>query len=116
MSGAQDSVDIRFRMTDGTDIGPSSFPVSTSVADLKENIISQWPTEKENGPQAAKDLKLICTGRILENHKTVGECCNPLCDIPEGIITMHVVVQPPTRKDEKLLRDPKPNKCGCVIL
>ncbi|KAL0332127.1 UNVERIFIED_CONTAM: Membrane-anchored ubiquitin-fold protein 2 [Sesamum calycinum] len=101
MSGAQDQLEIKFRLTDGTDIGPRNFPVATSVATLKENIIAQWPKEKENGPRTVKDIKLISAGRILENNRTVGECRSPLCDIPGGVTTMHVVVQPPsTEKDE----------------
>ncbi|KAK6152611.1 hypothetical protein DH2020_012250 [Rehmannia glutinosa] len=82
MSGVQDQLEIKFRLTDGSDIGPKNFPVATSVATLKENIIAQWPREKENGPRTVKDIKLISGGRILENSKTVGECKSPLCDIP----------------------------------
>lgn len=40
-------------------------------------------------------MKLISAGKILENNKTVGECRSPLCDIPGGVTTMHVVVQTP---------------------
>lgn len=43
MSGAQDQLEIKFRLTDGSDIGPKNFPVAMSVATLKENIIAQWP-------------------------------------------------------------------------
>ncbi|KAH6791199.1 membrane-anchored ubiquitin-fold protein 2 [Perilla frutescens var. frutescens] len=43
MSGAQDQLEIKFRLTDGSDIGPKNFPVATSIATLKENIIAQWP-------------------------------------------------------------------------
>ncbi|KAK6129185.1 hypothetical protein DH2020_037064 [Rehmannia glutinosa] len=95
MSGAQDQLEIKFRLTDGSDIGPKNFSVATSVATLKENIIAQWPKEKGNGPQTVKDIKLISAGRILENNRTVGECRSPLCDIPGGVTTMHVLVQPP---------------------
>ncbi|KAD5961055.1 hypothetical protein E3N88_12528 [Mikania micrantha] len=73
MSGVQDSLEIRFRLIDGSDIGPKSFPAAASVASLKESILSQWPK--------------------------VGECRSVLCDVPGGIITMHVVVsQPPQEK------------------
>ncbi|PIM99461.1 hypothetical protein CDL12_28049 [Handroanthus impetiginosus] len=117
MSGAQEQLEIKFRLTDGIDIGPKNFPVATSVATLKENIISQWPKDKQNGPRTAKDIKLIYAGRILENNKTVGDCRSPLCDVPGGVATMHVVVQPPPpEKGKKLDSDPKQNKCGCVIL
>lgn len=43
MSGAQEQLEIKFRLIDGSDIGPKYFPVATSVATLKENIIAQWP-------------------------------------------------------------------------
>ncbi|PIN10012.1 hypothetical protein CDL12_17403 [Handroanthus impetiginosus] len=117
MSGAQDQLEIKFRLTDGTDIGPRNFPVAMSVATLKENIIAQWPKDKENGPRTVKDIKLISAGRILENNRTVGECRSPLCDVPGGVTTMHVVVQPPQmEKEKKVPSDPKQNRCGCVIL
>ncbi|TXG57627.1 hypothetical protein EZV62_015456 [Acer yangbiense] len=96
MAGVQDQLEIKFRLTDGSDIGPRSFPAATSVANLKESILAQWPKEKDNGPRTVKDVKLISAGKILENNRTVGECRSPLCDIPGGVTTMHVVVQPPS--------------------
>ncbi|CAA2970776.1 membrane-anchored ubiquitin-fold protein 1-like [Olea europaea var. sylvestris] len=117
MSGSQDQLEIKFRLTDGSDIGPKNFPAATSVATLKENIIAQWPKEKENGPRTVKDIKLISAGRILENNRTVADCRSPLCDIPGGVTIMHVVVQQPLmEKEKKYPNDPKPYKCGCVIL
>lgn len=59
--------------------------------------------ERENGPRTVKDVKLISAGRILENNKTVGECRSPLCDIPGGVTTMHVVVQPPPPEQGKII-------------
>ncbi|KAL8471682.1 hypothetical protein ACS0TY_028445 [Phlomoides rotata] len=116
MARAQDQVEIKFRLTDGSDIGPKNFPVATSIAILKENIIAEWPREKENSPHTVKDIKLISAGRILENSRTVGECRSPLCDIPGGVTTMHVVVQPPMEKEKGLPIDPKQSKCLCQIL
>lgn len=52
--------------------------------------------EKENGPRTVKDVKLISAGKILENNRTLGECQSPLCEIPGGVTTMHVIVQPPS--------------------
>lgn len=43
MSGVQDQLEIKFRLFDGSDIGPKSFPTATSVATLKESILAQWP-------------------------------------------------------------------------
>lgn len=116
MSGAQDQLEIKFRLTDGSDIGPKNFPVATSIATLKENIIAQWPREKEDGPHTVKEIKLISAGRILENSRTVGECRSPLCDIPGGVMTMHVVVQPHLENEMKSQTDSMQNKCVCVIL
>ncbi|GAU19830.1 hypothetical protein TSUD_170560 [Trifolium subterraneum] len=98
MTGNQEQFEIKFRLTDGSDIGPKSFPAATSIATLKESILAQWPKDKEIGPRTIKDLKLISAGKILENNRTVGECQSqsPLCDAPGTVTTMHVVVQPPT--------------------
>ncbi|THG05061.1 hypothetical protein TEA_012867 [Camellia sinensis var. sinensis] len=43
MSGVQDQLEIKFRLIDGSDIGPKSFPAATSVANLKESILALWP-------------------------------------------------------------------------
>lgn len=64
-------------------------------------LIYLFQTEKENSPHTVKDIKLISAGRILENNRTVGECRSPLCDIPGGVMTMHVVVQQPMEKGRK---------------
>ncbi|XP_062009820.1 membrane-anchored ubiquitin-fold protein 2 isoform X2 [Rosa rugosa] len=114
MAGVQDQLEIKFRLSDGSDIGPKSFPAATSVSTLKESILAQWPKDKENGPRTVKDVKLISAGKILENNRTVGECQSPICDVPT---TMHVVVQPPSsEKEKKMTSEPKQNKCVCVIL
>ncbi|XP_010550022.1 PREDICTED: membrane-anchored ubiquitin-fold protein 1 [Tarenaya hassleriana] len=117
MAEVQDQLEIKFRLIDGSDIGPKAFPVATTVATLKETVITQWPREKENGPKTVKDIKLISAGKILENNKTVGDCLNPLCDIPGSVTTMHVIIQPPpSEKEKKTKSDSKQNKCVCSIM
>ncbi|TKY50203.1 Membrane-anchored ubiquitin-fold protein 1 [Spatholobus suberectus] len=117
MAGSQDELEIKFRLSDGSDIGPKSYAAATSIATLKESILAQWPKDKEHGPRTVKDVKLISAGKILENSRTVGECQSPLCDLPDGVTTMHVVVQPPSvEKDAKVTNGAKPSKCVCVIL
>ncbi|XP_027359314.1 membrane-anchored ubiquitin-fold protein 2-like [Abrus precatorius] len=117
MAGSQDQLEIKFRLSDGSDIGPKSFAAATSIATLKENILAQWPKDVESGPRTVKDVKLISGGKILENNRTVGECQSPLFDLPGGVTTMHVVVQPPTmEKDKKVASEAKQSKCFCVIL
>lgn len=36
-------VELKFRLADGSDIGPSKYSSDTTVTTLKETIISQWP-------------------------------------------------------------------------
>ncbi|KAJ0697929.1 putative Ubiquitin-like domain superfamily, UBL3-like, ubiquitin domain-containing protein [Helianthus annuus] len=47
-------------------------------------------TDKENGPKSINDLKLINTGKILENNKTLVESRSPVSEIPGGAITLLV--------------------------
>ncbi|KAJ0846300.1 putative Ubiquitin-like domain superfamily, UBL3-like, ubiquitin domain-containing protein [Helianthus annuus] len=55
--------------------------------------------EKDNAPRTVKYLKLISGRKILETNRTVDECRSPLCDVPSGVTTMHIVVsQPPQEK------------------
>lgn len=57
-------------------------------------------------PKAANEVKLINSGKILENNKTVGHCKAPFGGDAGGVIIMHVVVQPSLSK----------TKAGKVIL
>ncbi|KAL1536219.1 Membrane-anchored ubiquitin-fold protein 3, variant 2 [Salvia divinorum] len=87
-------VELKFRLADGSDIGPSKYSPTTTVTSLKERIISQWPKDKENGPKSINDIKLINAGKILENNRTLAESRTPLSEVPGGVITMLVVVRP----------------------
>lgn len=51
-------------------------------------------------PKGVNEVKLISSGKILENNKTVGQCKMPFGDreIAGGVIIMHVVVQPSLAK------------------
>ncbi|KAH9295228.1 hypothetical protein KI387_038816, partial [Taxus chinensis] len=51
---------------------------------------------KENAPKTINDMKLINAGKILENSKTLAESRVPVGELPGGVITMHVVVRPPS--------------------
>lgn len=49
-------------------------------------------------PKGINEVKLISSGKILENNKTVGQCKTPFGEIAGGVIVMHVVVQPSLAK------------------
>ncbi|TQD75232.1 hypothetical protein C1H46_039241 [Malus baccata] len=93
-----DLVDIKFRLYDGTDVGPFSYSSASTVDMLKQRVVSDWPKGKTMTPKTANEVKLMSFGKILENNKTVGQCKLPLADIGGGIIVMHVVVQPAIEK------------------
>lgn len=39
----KDQLEIKFRLSDASVIGPKSFPDATTVATLKETVVAQWP-------------------------------------------------------------------------
>lgn len=55
-------------------------------------------TDKSVVPKSVSDIKLIHAGKVLENSKTLAESRLYFGDLPGGVITMHVVVQPPVAK------------------
>ena len=55
-------------------------------------------TDKTVIPKSVNDMKLIHAGKVLENSKTLAESRITFGDLPSGVITMHVVVQPPVAK------------------
>lgn len=118
MPEEEDLVELKFRLYDGSDIGPIRYASSSTVAMLKERIISDWPKDKKIIPKVANDVKLISGGQILENLKTVAQCRPPFGELPGGVITMHVVVQPSSAKSktEKKVDELPKKGCSCTIL
>ncbi|XP_062221993.1 membrane-anchored ubiquitin-fold protein 3-like isoform X1 [Phragmites australis] len=120
MAGGKEPIEVRFRLFDGTDIGPSKYDLSTTVSALKEFILARWPQADNNiAPKTVNDLKLINAGRILENNRTLAESCVPVGEVPGSVITMHVVVRPPQadkNSEKQLANSHKQNRCGCTIL
>ncbi|KAI4348344.1 hypothetical protein L6164_009079 [Bauhinia variegata] len=112
----EDLVELKFRLYDGSDIGPFRYSPASTVAMLKERIVAEWPKDKKIVPKAANDIKLINAGKILENNKTISQCRTPFGDLP---ITMHVVVQPSlakARPEKKVDEVPRKHICSCTIL
>lgn len=114
----EDLVDIKFRLSDGSDIGPFQYSSASTVQMLKERIILDWPKGQTVGPKLASEIKLISFGKILENNKTVGQCKAPIDELAAGVMVMHVVVQPSQAKTktEKKIEDSKKFTCSCSIM
>ncbi|XP_013721816.1 membrane-anchored ubiquitin-fold protein 6 isoform X2 [Brassica napus] len=112
--GSEDWIELKFRLADGTDIGPSKYSPSMTVSSLKEKIISQWPKDSEYIPLSVNDVKLITAGKILDNNRTLAES-----RLPVGVIsTVHLLFPPPTlhKKSELQVDPPIKNRCLCTIL
>jgi hypothetical protein len=120
---AEDSISLRFRHTLG-DIGPFQVEPASSIASVKEELFTRWPTEgplsKEN-PTSAADLRLLCSGQFLDNAKTLKDY-HKLMGSPEAlaVVTMHVLVRPPqlgkaAEKAEAEAAKPAKSGCGCII-
>ncbi|KAA0039445.1 membrane-anchored ubiquitin-fold protein 2-like isoform X2 [Cucumis melo var. makuwa] len=56
MAGVGDQLEIKFRLNDGSDIGPKTFPAATSIATLKESILAQWPREETLHPDRGENV------------------------------------------------------------
>lgn len=119
MAEREDDIELKFRIFDGTDIGHGTYASSMTVSTLKQKLVTEWPQDKSVIPKSVNELKLIHAGKILENNKTLADSKLTFGELPGGVITMHVLVQPPipkkkTEKSEEEMK--KLNSCGCVIL
>ncbi|GMH31522.1 hypothetical protein Nepgr_033365 [Nepenthes gracilis] len=114
----EDLVDIKFRLYDGSDMGPFRYSSASTVEVLKERIVSEWPRGKTIVPKVGNEIKLISFGKILENNKTVGQCRAPFGELSGGVMVMHVVVQPSLAKakTEKKVEDSRKFGCSCCIM
>ncbi|XP_047312742.1 membrane-anchored ubiquitin-fold protein 3-like [Impatiens glandulifera] len=118
MAGLEENIEIKFRIFDGTDIAHRTYAISTTVASLKQMLVAEWPQDVSVAPKSANELKLIHGGRVLESSKTLSEYRIHLTDVSGGVITMHVVVQPPIdkKKSEKNKEVTTQISCSCTIL
>ncbi|KAJ4955825.1 hypothetical protein NE237_012608 [Protea cynaroides] len=118
MEGEEERVELQFRVYDGTDICHNNYAASTTIATLKERLVAEWPRDKSVIPKSVNDVKLIYAGKVMENSKALADSRITFGDLPGGVITMHVVVQPSIskKKTEKQEEMPKKNVCRCTIL
>ncbi|KAK8554746.1 hypothetical protein V6N13_093720 [Hibiscus sabdariffa] len=102
-----------------TYVAHSTYTSSMTIASLKQKIIAEWPQDKTVTPKSINDLKLIHAGKVLENNKSLADSRITFGDLPAGVITMHVVVQPAIAKNktEKSKEDmQKPNSCRSAFV
>ncbi|GMY16473.1 membrane-anchored ubiquitin-fold protein 3-like isoform X2 [Fagus crenata] len=119
MDEGEERIELKFRIYDGTDIGQGAYASSMTVATLKQKLVAEWPKDKTVTPKSVNDVKLIHAGKILEDNKALADSRITIGDLPGGVVTMHVVIQPPvakkkTDKNEEQMQ--KMNSCSCTIL
>ncbi|KAI3435263.1 Membrane-anchored ubiquitin-fold protein [Psidium guajava] len=115
----EELVDIKFRLYDGSDLGPFQYSSASTIDMLKQRVVSDWPKGKTIAPKAASEVKLISAGKVLENTKTVGQYKVPSGDAGGGGTIMHVVVQSSLAKkraEKKLDDSPRKVVCSCSVL
>ncbi|KAL6214818.1 hypothetical protein ACLB2K_014250 [Fragaria x ananassa] len=90
------------------------------ISTLKKRLLFEWPQAKTVTPKTVSEVKLIHGGKVLENSKTLADSrIMSFGNLPGGVITMHVVVQPTIAKEKKAKNQKemqKMNSCSCTIL
>ncbi|PPS06677.1 hypothetical protein GOBAR_AA13968 [Gossypium barbadense] len=99
MAEGEELIEVKFRTNDGTDVAHGTYALSTNVATLKQKMVAEWP-QKTVTPKSINDLKIIHAGKVLENNKTLAGSRITFGDLPAGVITMHVIVQPAIAKNK----------------
>ncbi|WZY95653.1 hypothetical protein YC2023_067982 [Brassica napus] len=61
----------------------------------------------ENIPKTVNDVKLINAGKILDNNRTLAESTLPVGELHGMVITMHVVLRPPTLDKKSQIKGEK---------
>ncbi|KAL4362807.1 hypothetical protein GQ457_04G028580 [Hibiscus cannabinus] len=119
MAEGEEFIELRFRLYDGKDIAHGTYNSSMTVSTLKQKIVAEWPQGNTVTPKSINDLKLIHAGKVLENNTTLADCTITIGDLPDDVITMHVLVHP-SKSKRKIVKSKedmqKLNPCGCIIL
>ncbi|PKI37094.1 hypothetical protein CRG98_042528 [Punica granatum] len=99
---------------------PFQYSSASTIDMLKQRVVSDWPKGKTVIPKTASEIKLIRSGKVLDNSRTVGQCKLPFGDVAGGgTVIMHVVVQPSstkTKTEKKVDDSPRNVVCSCSIL
>ncbi|KAF8061934.1 MUB3 [Scenedesmus sp. PABB004] len=123
MAEEEEPLQIRFRHSSGTDLGPFPFDEAASIAAVKELVFARWPSDgplAKEAPSAASDLRILCSGQFLDNGKTLKDY-RKLMGSSEAlaVVTMHVLVRPPQAgkaADKADVEGAKPQKSGCACV
>lgn len=120
---AEDTLHIRLRHTYAGDLGPYTLPDSTTVQQLKDKIISEWPKDgawAKEPPSQSGDVRLILSGKFLDNSKALKDYRKEMGELkPDTTVTMHLHVRPQQTPSQKPSAAPDKQQeqqgCGCIV-
>jgi len=71
MAGGKEPIEVKFRLFDGTDIGPSKYDPNTTVAALKEFVLARWPQGEETWRDLSTDLPALLLSLLCARFSCV---------------------------------------------
>ncbi|GMH36052.1 hypothetical protein BSKO_03920 [Bryopsis sp. KO-2023] len=113
---SESSVRVLFRHQAG-DLGPLSLPQTTTIGQVKEQVLKELPSEtlRLDPPGSASDIILIMSGKYADDGKTLenyrldhGE------SKPDQTLVMHLVIRP-NSSAQGGGKIAEPMKCCCSI-
>lgn len=110
---------VRFRHTSGIDIGPFPFSSSSSILELKERLLQEWPKDGSvpEYPATLAEIRLISGGKFLDNSTTLHSLAKVIGQPqPDLVVTMHIIVRPPPPPKAAVVHaKEQAQKCMCTI-
>lgn len=113
----KDEFKIRFRHTAG-DLGPFTFAKDTTITQVKDFILSEWPKEgafSSEPPASASEVKLILGGKWVDDSRALFDYRKEMGDPDvDSVATIHLLVRKMAHAG-KGGKDGVPGKCCCSI-
>ncbi|GAX76163.1 hypothetical protein CEUSTIGMA_g3607.t1 [Chlamydomonas eustigma] len=118
---------LKFRHESAGDIGPISFPESTTFTQVKERLLSEWPkgSNANEAPSQGTDVKLILSGKFIESAKTLKDYKKDMGELKaDTVVTLLVFVRPqaavkkpsaPSAKSAPKTTEEEAKGCSCSI-
>ncbi|KAL9462069.1 hypothetical protein AB3S75_000129 [Citrus x aurantiifolia] len=111
LSDIKEKLCLKFKLPDGTEIGPFTYSPVDSVAHLKSSVVSNWPKDIANGLKKAKYVDLFKGENILPDDMDLSDMVG--AHYSEEIITIKVVLRSPSNKSKD---SAKATRGVCAIL
>lgn len=114
------TLQLRFRHT-ALDLGPFPFPEGNSIQQVKDKLLTMWPTDgplAKEVPSSSAEIKLIFNGKFLDGAKALKDYKKEMGELlPDSIVTMHLLVRPSvgSKTSGAAASEDAPKGCACAI-